>query len=602
MNASRTFRIRLSTNRSYLILTVVYLAVLLTASVISCFFAYHQRRTEALSEINFTYRQLNDSYNQLLDDFYQIYMPIFEDMNDSPDYDLLERYYTSNQPLTITEQQKLSRIMKQLMIRDNEIQWLAIYSSERKVNYIMYSQGNGVSRLTDTFPYIEDIENKTNRMEVYGMQTVRSPANSSDTFAICGGSPNTAWEGSLIAGYSTAGFEQIVRNTDSDLESLRFLLTSNGQIVFDSKGLYDEQTAFLPDAPVREARIPWERRNLFVTADASGNRSSILSLQVEWAELFLYFHKNTLPILGIVLAFALLSIFVYTLMLQNISGEVDIIKNGLDTIAENNLDYRLPTDFNHSDLSAVAQAINQMTARLHENINRAYYFELKQKETELAELQAKFNPHFLYNSLEMLRNRCYQSGDAATAELITQLASIFRGFISSRAFIPFQEELAFSRRYFALLRARYGEQVQIRYDIETELLDYGVVRNILQPLIENYFVHGFDVNSQEENYICIRGHSIDRSSMCITVEDNGCGMTDEEMTKLNAELESSIRQSAESYGLKNLHQRLRLFYGPGYGLKIYHNGQRGLSLQMTVLKMTCEEYEKGKKAGKETQK
>lgn len=93
--------------------------------------------------------------------------------------------------------------------------------------------------------------------------------------------------------------------------------------------------------------------------------------------------------------------------------------------SKNQLDYQLPTNFNQSGLPEIAQSINHMTLHLKENINRAYYYELKQKESELAELNSKFNPHFLYNTLEMLRARCTQSGDTATADLITQLGGHF---------------------------------------------------------------------------------------------------------------------------------------------------------------------------------
>lgn len=111
-----------------------------------------------------------------------------------------------------------------------------------------------------------------------------------------------------------------------------------------------------------------------------------------------------------------------------------------------NLDYQLPTKINQSGFPEIAESINHMALRLKKNINRAYYYEIKQREAELSELQSKFNPHFLYNSLEMLRVRCHQNNVDTTANLISQLASIFRGFISYKTFISMTEELAFSKR------------------------------------------------------------------------------------------------------------------------------------------------------------
>ncbi|MBO5069399.1 MAG: hypothetical protein J6C37_03440, partial [Roseburia sp.] len=127
-------------------------------------------------------------------------------------------------------------------------------------------------------------------------------------------------------------------------------------------------------------------------------------------------------------------------------------------------------------------------------------------------------------------------------------------------------------------------------------LNYGIIRNLFQPLIENYFVHGFDT-SNEQNYILFKGKSLDDKTMLLTVEDNGSGMTTDEMEELNARLHEPIQIDTESYGLKNLHQRLQLFYGGDCGLTVYPNpnGGKGLSIQMTALKLTCTEYEENKK-------
>ena len=107
--------------------------------------------------------------------------------------------------------------------------------------------------------------------------------------------------------------------------------------------------------------------------------------------------------------------------------------------------------------------------------------------------------------------------------------------------------------------------MKIRYDFDKDILKYGIIRNLFQPLIENYFVHGFDT-SNEENYILFKGKSLDEERMILTVEDNGSGMTDQEMQELNDKLHEPIKMDTESYGLKNLHQRLQLFYGGDCGL------------------------------------
>ncbi|MFR6274288.1 MAG: sensor histidine kinase [Blautia sp.] len=257
-------------------------------------------------------------------------------------------------------------------------------------------------------------------------------------------------------------------------------------------------------------------------------------------------------------------------------------------MGENHLECRIEGEFHQVGFSEIAASINAMAASLKENIDRAYYYELKQKEAELQELQAKFNPHFLYNSLELFCARCYQNGDEDTAELIAQTSAIFRGFIGSATFIPIREELAFSKRYLKLFSARYGDAVHIQYDFDSEVLEYGIVRNVFQPLVENYFVHGIDP-SREDNHLCFHGYIQDEDLICITVEDNGLGMQKEKLEELNQRLQEPIQTETESYGLKNLHQRLRLFYGPPCGLELLPNEEGGIVIRILIRRMTCAE-------------
>jgi hypothetical protein len=233
--------------------------------------------------------------------------------------------------------------------------------------------------------------------------------------------------------------------------------------------------------------------------------------------------------------------------------------------------------------------ISILAVNLKKSGDRAYYYELKQHDAELSELQTKFNPHFLYNSLEIFRVRCQKNGDHETAELITQLAGIFRGFIGSKTFIPIQEELAFCKRYLALFHARYGESVRILYDIDTPVLQYGIIRNVFPPLIENYFVHAFDA-AKDDNFIIFRGRVESEQTLLITVEDNGQGMTEEQLAILNGGFREKAAKEYDSYGLKNLHQRLKLFYGDLYGIMVRSNEDRGLSVEIRIARMTCEEY------------
>ena len=584
----------ISKNRFFIILLSIYFVLLFIISYLACFFSYRQKQEALLAQLNNTFIQFKQEYRNITDNFWQVYMPIFEPGSNI--FNIISLYYNSNTSLNPLEKRDLATAVKQLLLRDNDIQWLVLFNPDRETNYIVYNDGGSLQPLPADFPYYEELRSGSQKMNIYGKKTIYRNNTYFHTFAVCGGTSATMGTGNIMVGYNTAKLANICNDLTTGLDTLHFVLTNNGEILFDSSDVYDPAYTYCPETEGTAIITSPDKKKLYVHTETCRLKTTLASYYVSYWEIFRYCHTYTPLLLLIVLAFAAISVFGYMAMLHMIGKEVSVIRDGLDEIGENRLDYRIPVHFNQSGLPEIAQSINRMTLRLKENINRAYYYELKQKESELSELQSKFNPHFLYNTLEMLRSRCYQNGDEATAELITQLASIFRGFIGSKTFVPMTEELAFSKRYLALFGARYDDKVKIRYDFDKDILKYGIIRNLFQPLIENYFVHGFDT-SKEENYILFKGKSLDEERMILTVEDNGSGMTAKEMADLNNKLHEPIKMDTESYGLKNLHQRLQLFYGGDCGLTIYPNpnGGKGLSIQITARKMTCEEWEETKK-------
>lgn len=586
----RTCRPRLRIFKGKLLgfLLWLYVLLLLVSITLACFFSYQQRYNELTSQIDNVYSQLSNEYRDITDNFWQLYMPFFDSSTNFRT--ILQNYITtdSSVPLTPLERLDLERVLKQMLLRNHNVKWIAIYSNSRDDNYILYSDSSGLRQLPEDFPYLEELQSDSAKMEIYGTKT----GSTRNTFAICGGFPYFTGSGKILVGYSTEPFQSICKNTAFQLDSLSYVLTSNDSVLFDYHGAEPLQIENLSEVTNPDYLRTQAGEWLHTYTQSCGTKSSHLTYYASRWEILIHCHSNTPLLISLFLMFALISFVGYCYILRMMRKEVAIIQDGLNKISENNLEYRISKRFQQDELSEIALSINQMAERLNHNIHLAYYYEIKQREAELSELQSKFNPHFLYNTLEMLRSRCQSNGDDTSADLVSDMASIFRGLISPKNFIPLTEELAFSKRYLSLFSARYGDSVKVQYDFEKELLSYGIIKNVFQPLIENYFVHGFDT-SQKDNYILLKGQSLDEKTMLLTIEDNGIGMAPEAMAELNEKLHEPIQISTESYGLKNLHQRLVLFYGDICGLAIYPNpnAPSGLSIQITAAKITCEEHE-----------
>ena len=583
-------------NRLMITMLSIYLILLLIISSIACYYAYKVKKEQMLATMDLALAHMEQEYNDILDNFWQTYMPIFE--RNSTIYSTFVNYFANSDTTELgpLEKKELAEALNQIKVRDSRIQWLGVYSYNRKINYYLRPDNLALEIISESFPYLEELNAHSATRSIYAGKAEFGPFQNTPYLVLCGNDPTGLGNGKLMIGYSLNDFVQTSDVYISGLSEIRFYITCGDQLLFDSVGTYDANAVRFPQKET-EGNILHNGEMFYIRAVRTGTSDSYLSYMIPWRQIQSAAHRDTLMIFSISFAFALFSIIVLTFMNRSVSKEVSVIREGLDRIADNNLDYRLPTDFQQGGLPEIAQNINEMSSRLHENIQKAYYFELKQKDAQLAELQTTFNPHFLYNTLEMLRSKSFSNGDTETADLISQLSALFRGFINAKTFITLKEELAFSNRYFTLLSARYGDMVEVSYDIDSDLLSYGVIRNVFQLIIENYFVHGFTGES-DNNYIHFTGKSIDEQTMLFSIEDNGCGMTDDALQELSNRIAQPIRHGDKSYGLKNLNQRLKLFYGPDYGMQISHGQENGLCVTLKMKKIRVEDYEKTTVTGK----
>ena len=183
------------------------------------------------------------------------------------------------------------------------------------------------------------------------------------------------------------------------------------------------------------------------------NRNYRAICLTEWNTLFRRSHRNTGAILGIATLFAVHSAFLYLYAGHRISHRVTIISDGLAQIGQNNLNYRIPLVDSSDEFGEIARNINAMSQAMENNIEKLYIYQLRQRTAELGELQSKFDPHFLYNTLEVIRANIQEKGDSKSADMIMLLSRIFRNSISGRPFVTIREEITACSLYLELFPA-----------------------------------------------------------------------------------------------------------------------------------------------------
>lgn len=566
----------------------IYAAILCLMGIWASYSSYEKNRNEFYNEIDTYLLLLNKEFENSTENFWRLYMPVFE--NKERVYNALRIYFNSDDKENLTPQvkKKLLDALSTIMKNDNRIKWIGIYSGKEEVNYLLFEGEYVLTQMPKDFPFVDNLENKGLFMEIYGGELIEHNGAYQRCFALCGGSAMDMNGGKIIVGFSTNELDIYYR--DEMLDGKRYFIVNEFGIVYDSDEKY--QLPFEAEP---------EKINTGVIKDNDGKFSYVRRLKTQessyavfatcpWAQLMVKSHAGTLQISALVVVFMISAIGLYKLAERTIRKKVDSIQFGLEKIGKGDLDYRIPIVNQAPDeFEKISLSVNDVAIQLRENIDKAYLCRVKQKEAELAELQSKFDPHFLYNTLEVIRGKVYENGDFETADIIVKLAQIFRSFIGSDLFVTIQDELDFCNMYLSLLKYRYDNRVTIIYDVDSRIMTYGIIRNLLQPVLENYFIHGFK-SKTKNNRLEIQGSLLDDKYIVFRVKDNGLGMEEADLQKLNESLEQLPENATGSYGLKNIHRRIKLFYGDECGLKVERNEEGGVTIEMKIQIRTTQEH------------
>lgn len=239
-------------------------------------------------------------------------------------------------------------------------------------------------------------------------------------------------------------------------------------------------------------------------------------------------------------------------------------------------DFDAYVDVTTSDeIGRIGEKFNVMVAKIKDLMDRVVTEEkkqsqllIKQREAELELLRAQINPHFLFNTLNSIKCMALINQANHIAEMISALGRLLENSIQrGKDMITLEEEIENLKNYVLLQQMRYGNKLRILYDMDPELLTLEVPRLILQPIVENAIIHGLEKKTNG-GQIQVYGRRKEEVAE-IVIEDNGVGMSQEEVENLRTGLDPTHqRKSFSGIGIKNVDERIRLVYGEDYGLTI----------------------------------
>lgn len=214
------------------------------------------------------------------------------------------------------------------------------------------------------------------------------------------------------------------------------------------------------------------------------------------------------------------------------------------------------------EIGLLNSSIVEMGSNIENLIEKVYKAQLSEKDAELKYLQAQINPHFLYNTLEAIRWMAVENNQPAIAVQVNALARLFKHALNSgKELTTVEEEITYLQDYITIQKNRFGDRIDFRFYVDESVKQCQVINLILQPLVENAIVHGLE-EKLSGGIVDIRVLA-DGSDLVYVVEDNGLGTDPKPIQQALHKNETS----ENAYALTNIHQRLTIRYGSGYGIE-----------------------------------
>ena len=238
------------------------------------------------------------------------------------------------------------------------------------------------------------------------------------------------------------------------------------------------------------------------------------------------------------------------------------------------------------EVQELSQSFGHMVVRIQKLMTTVREEEVNLRKTELRALQTQINPHFLYNTLDSIAWMCEQGRNADAVKMVHALARLFRISISQgHELIPVAREIEHAESYLQIQKYRYKNQFTYAFDVDPECLDFLCNKITLQPIIENAINHGLKL-LVDEGRIDVRVYR-DGEDIVFCVQDNGVGMTPEQV-------ESILRRDPGNHtgiGIKNVNDRLQIYFGRQYGLHITSEPDVGTTVEIRMPQIREGDYE-----------
>lgn len=388
---------------------------------------------------------------------------------------------------------------------------------------------------------------------------------------------------------SFSGISSYIKNVSIGQRGYCFLMDDAGNIIYHPQqqllyaGLKSEDTealAALADGAYADDTV--------IYSVASVGESGWRAVGVSYVDELVNRNVNDMIRLSLWLAVVVLAVAVLTswLLSRLIGKPLRGLASAMESFESDADHFTYRPVGGTREVQELSDSFEHMVLRIQELMTTVREEEVNLRKTELKALQAQINPHFLYNTLDSIAWMCEQGRNADAVKMVHALARLFRISISrGHELIPIAKELEHAESYLQIQMYRYKNQFTYTFDVDPDCLGYYCNKITLQPIIENSINHGLDL-MVDEGRIDVRVR-FDGDDIVFSVQDNGVGMSPEQL--------EAIMQHGPTdrtgIGIKNVNDRLKIYFGRNYGLSITSEPDVGTCVEIRMPRIREGDYE-----------
>jgi two-component system sensor histidine kinase YesM len=231
------------------------------------------------------------------------------------------------------------------------------------------------------------------------------------------------------------------------------------------------------------------------------------------------------------------------------------------------------------EIGRLMEKFNYMSKKMEQMVKEKFEAGQKIKNAELKALQSQINPHFLYNTLDMINWSAAINQVSDIVQTVQNLAKFYKLSLSKgKDIIPISDEIELIKAYVEIQNQRFEDRIKFDLDIDEKVYEYSTLKIIIQPFVENAILHGIMGKANRAGSIKITARIVDNNIVFI-VEDDGIGIAED---KINSILIKEMSSHNKGYGIKNINDRIKLYFGEQYGLKYLSEINRGTKVEISI--------------------